>query len=79
MGYTNIREKMKSWHPHTKKLNYCSSVKKYEHNNNFGKCCSPGLNLFKGKDTSYLPRIKINLSDRLLIIYDIFEAKSTFT
>ena len=72
MVYTNSRATIKLWYPHTKKLKYWLSAKFDEHNNNFGKGWSPGSNILKGKYTSAIPTIKIDLSDHPCIECDIF-------
>ena len=42
MRYTNSKETMEWWYPHTKKLKYCLSTKFNEHKNEFGKGWSSG-------------------------------------
>ena len=73
MGYTNRRDTMKWWDPHTKKLKYCSSKKFDEHKNKFVTGWSPGSELMTGTNIPTLPTLKIDLLDHPLIKYDIFE------
>ena len=72
MSYTNIIFTMKLWDPHNKKIKYCSSGIFDEHNNKYGKGCSPGSELMLGTNTSTLPTLKVHLSYHLFIIDDIF-------
>ena len=58
MGYTNSRDTIKFWYPHTNKLKHCSSAKFDEHNNKFGKGWSPLSEPTTGKNISILPKIK---------------------
>ena len=60
----------------TKKLRYCSSTKFDENNNKFGRGWSPGSVIILGTNTYALPKLKIYLSDNLLIKYDIFEVNA---
>ena len=69
---------MKSWYPHTKKIKYCSSAKFDEHNNKFGKGCSPGFELMLGKNILTFPKLQIDLSYSPFIKDDIFEVKVNF-
>ena len=78
MGYTNIRDTMKWWDPHTKNLKYCSSAKFDENKNKFGKVWSPCSELMLGTNTSTLTTIKNDLPDHLFIKYDIFEVPVNF-
>ena len=39
---------MKLWEPHKNRLKYCSYEIFDEHNNKFGKCCSPDSELMLG-------------------------------
>ena len=54
MGYTNSRDTMKLWEPHTNKLKYCSSANFYEHKDKFGKGWTPGSELITGTTVSTL-------------------------
>ena len=63
MGYTNIRETVKSWDPHTKKIKYCSFAKFDEHSNKFLKGWTPSYKIMTVKNASSLPTLKNDLSD----------------
>ena len=78
MGYTSIRDTMKWWDPHIKKLKYCSSEKFNEHKHKFGKGWSPDSELMLGKNISTLPTLKIDLSDHPFIKDGIVEGSFNF-
>ena len=79
MGDKNSRATIEWWYPHTKELKYSSSAKFGEHNNKFGKGWLPGSELMLGTNTSTLPTLKIDLSDRPFTRDDIFEVNVNFT
>ena len=78
VGYINIRETIKWWDPHTKKLKYYSFSKCNEYNNKFFKGWSPGYSLMNGTSIVSLPTLKIDISYHPLIKDDIFEAEVKF-
>ena len=59
MCYTNIRDTIKWWYLHTKKLKYCSSAKFDEHNNKICKVWSPGSKIMTVTNFSILPTLKL--------------------
>ena len=59
MGYTNSRETMKWWDPHTKKLKYFSYAKFDEHNNRFRKGWYPSSALMTSTNVSALQTLKL--------------------
>ena len=69
---------MKWWDLYTKKIEYFSSTKFYEHNNEFGKVWSNRYALMNGKNSSALPTLNIDLSDHPSTKYDILEATENF-
>ena len=48
MDYTNSIDTIEWWYQYTKKLKYFLSAEFDEHNNKFGKVCSPGCEIITG-------------------------------
>ena len=78
MGNKNSISTIKWLEQHTKRIKYCSSAKFDEHNNKFGKGCSPGSKLMLGTNISTIPTLKIDPSDHPLIKDYIFESNVNF-